>query len=78
MRLQSPIIVKIVRMLYTGTTAAIKHTTTLFQTFTGCRQGGIESPIIFNIYLDFVLRCAEKNREGSSRAISKYRSEILF
>ena len=59
-RLQSPIIVKILRMLYTGTTAAIKHTTTLFQTFTGCRQGGMESPIIFNIYLDFVLHCAEK------------------
>ena len=32
-RLQSPIIVKILRMLYTGTTAAIKHITTLFQTY---------------------------------------------
>ena len=26
---------------------------------TGCRQGGIESPVLFNIYMDFVLRCAE-------------------
>ena len=31
-RLQSPIIVKIIRMLYTDTTAAIKHTATVFQT----------------------------------------------
>ena len=33
--------------------------TTIFPTFSGCRQGGIESPILFNIFLDFVLRCAE-------------------
>ena len=26
---------------------------------TDCRQGGIESPVVFNIYLDFVLRCVE-------------------
>ena len=26
---------------------------------TGCRQGGIESPVLFNIYMDFVLRCVE-------------------
>ena len=27
---------------------------------TGCRQGGIESPVLFNIYMDFVLRCVEQ------------------
>ena len=51
-RLQSPI-------FYTGTPAAIKGTNLFFKTKTGCRQGAIESPIIFNIYLDFVLRCVE-------------------
>ena len=26
---------------------------------TRCRLGGIESPVLFNIYMDFVLRCVE-------------------
>lgn len=58
-RTASPVLVKILKALYTGTSAAIKGSKQLFQVFSGCRQGGIESPIIFNIYLDFVLRCAE-------------------
>jgi hypothetical protein len=58
-RLKSPILVNILKALYTGTSAAIKGSTTFFETFSGCRQGGVESPVLFNIYLDFVLRCAE-------------------
>ena len=58
-RLKSPIIVKILKALYSGTSAAIKGSKSFFKTFVGCRQGGVESPIIFNIFLDFVLRCAE-------------------
>ena len=58
-RLQSLILVKILKALYTGTSAAINGCKVFFKTATGCRQGGIESPIIFNIYLDFVLRCVE-------------------
>ena len=26
---------------------------------TGCGQGGIESPVLFNIYMDFVFGCVE-------------------
>ncbi len=58
-RLKSPIIVNILKTLYTGTSAAIKGSKIFFKTLTGCRQGGVESPVIFNIFLDFVLRCAE-------------------
>ena len=58
-RLNSPFLVKILKVFYTGTSAAIKGSKTFFQTFTGCRQGGLESPVIFNVYMDFVLRCAE-------------------
>ena len=58
-RLKSPIIVNILKVFYTGTSAAIKGSKLIFKTFTGCRQGGIESPVLFNIYLDFVLRCVE-------------------
>ena len=58
-RLKSPILINILKAFYTGTSAVIKGTL-FFQTFTGCRQGGVESPILFNIYLDFVLRCVEQ------------------
>ena len=58
-RLKSPFLVKLLKVFYTGTSAAIKGSKTFFQTFTGCRQGGLESPVIFNVYMDFVLRCAE-------------------
>ena len=52
-------ITSILKALYTGTTASIKNTVNSFQVHTGCRQGGIESPVLFNIYMDFVLRCVE-------------------
>ena len=58
-RIKSPILVNILKIFYTGTSAAIKGSKVFFQTFTGCRQGGLESPVLFNIYMDFVLRCAE-------------------
>ena len=58
-RIKSPILVNLLKLFYTGTTAAIKGSKVFFRTFTGCRQGGLESPVLFNIYMDFVLRCAE-------------------
>ena len=58
-RLKSPLLVNLLKAFYTGTSAAIKGSKYFFKTFSGCRQGGVESPVIFNIYLDFVLRCVE-------------------
>ena len=58
-RTKAPLLIAILKALYTETIAAIKHTTGYFQVHTGCRQGGIESPVLFNIYMDFALRCAE-------------------
>ena len=58
-RIKSPILVKILKLFYTGTSAVIKGSKVFFPTFTGCRQGGLESPVLFNIYMNFVLRCAE-------------------
>ena len=51
-RIKSPILVNILKAFYTGTSAAIKGSKVFFQTITGCRQGGIESLVIFNIYLE--------------------------
>ena len=58
-RLQCPKLVSILRALYTGTSACIKCTAVYFDTLVGCRQGGLESPPIFNLYLDFVIRCTK-------------------
>ena len=53
-----PTLVKLLKCIYVGTTAAIALSENIFVTFCGCRQGGLESPYLFNIFLDFVLRCA--------------------
>ena len=58
-RIKSPILVKILKVFYVGTSACIKGSKIFFKTFTGCRQGGLESPVLFNLYLDFVLRIVE-------------------
>ena len=58
-RTKAPKLTSILKSLYTGTKAAIKNTVDSFQVHTGCRQDGIESPVLFNIYMDFVLRCVE-------------------
>ena len=50
----------ILKSLCTGTNASIKNTIDKFEVHTCCRQGGIESPVLFNIYMDFVLRCVEQ------------------
>ena len=47
-------IITILKSLYKGTIAAIKHTGNLFGVHTVCRQGGLESPLLFNTYIDFI------------------------
>ena len=42
---KAPKLTSILKSLYTGTKAAIKNTVDSFQVHTGCRQGGIESPL---------------------------------
>ena len=57
-RLRCPHLIAILCALYTGTKACIKGTTSFFETLVGCRQGALESPPLFNIYMDFVVRVA--------------------
>jgi len=60
-RTGAKILVYILRKLYDGTTAIISGTKVRFDLLIGCRQGGLESPTLFNYYFDFVLKvCAEE------------------
>ena len=60
-RTGAKILVYILRKLYDGTKAYISGTKTTFDILVGCRQGGLESPTLFNYYFDFVLKvCSEE------------------
>ena len=48
----------ILKLMYVNTTASIKGMKATFDVLIGCRQGGQESPILFNYYFDFVLKIA--------------------
>ena len=48
----------ILKLMYKKTTASIKGMKTTFEVLIGCRQGGQESPVLFNYYFDFVLKIA--------------------
>ena len=60
-------IVDILQTLYTHTTSALAETPEdIFELILGVRQGGPESPMLFNLYLDYVMRvfmedCESKN-----------------
>ena len=49
-------LISLLKAVYTETTASITGLRKSFPTKAGCRQGGIESPILFNIYFDTVCR----------------------
>ena len=48
----------ILKKMYEGTTASIRGMKVKFDVLIGCRQGGQESPCLFNLYFDYVLRIA--------------------
>ena len=51
-------LIAILRKMYEGTTASIRGTQAKFDVLIGCRQGGQESPCLFNYYFDYVLKVA--------------------
>ena len=56
LRLDLPHFVELPRAVYTNTTAVIKGSKKSFKVARGCRQGGLESPGIFNAVFDSVCR----------------------
>ena len=51
-------LISILQKMYEGTTASIKGCKAKFDVLIGCRQGGQESPCLFNYYFDYVLKVA--------------------
>ena len=51
-------LVEILKKMYEGTTACIRGMEARFDVLIGCRQGGQESPCLFNYYFDYVLKVA--------------------
>ena len=51
-------LVAILRKMYENTTASIRGMKESFDVLIGCRQGGQESPCLFNYYFDYVLKIA--------------------
>ena len=50
--------VAVLNRMYDGTAASIKGMHVKFDVLVGCRQGGQESPFLFNLYFDYVLKIA--------------------
>ena len=53
LRVNSPLLLALLKTMYVGTTATITGTRQSFDVLVGCRQGGQESPVCFNYYFDF-------------------------
>ena len=51
-------LIHILKLMYKNTTASIRGMKSTFDVLIGCRQGGQESPVLFNYYFDFVLKIA--------------------
>ena len=49
-------LVAILQKMYEDTTASIRGMTDTYDVLIGCRQGGQESPCLFNYYFDYVLK----------------------
>jgi hypothetical protein len=59
-RTGSQLLTLILSKIYEHTTAYISGTKAKFDILIGCRQGGLESPTLFNYYFDFVLKVCAK------------------
>ena len=62
--------VKIMEELYKKTESVLKGETEYFKTSSGVRQGGSESPNLFNLFLDYIMRIYSKRAEELGLGIS--------
>jgi len=63
----------IMEKLYSNTTFTFEEANETFKTTSGVRQGGPESPFLFKLFIDFVMRVFIENSEGIDFYQHKYR-----
>ena len=62
-----PLIIRFLLCMYTNQTVRVKwgsHTTKAFNVSNGVKQGGVLSPILFNVYIDELLNCLKNSGVG--------------
>ena len=65
LRTGAPKLTALLYAIYQHTTASICGSKAKFEILAGCRQGGLESPCLFNYYFDFCLKvCAKEIDEA--------------
>ena len=70
--------VKIIEELYKKTESTMKGDTEYFETTSGVRQGGSESPNLFNLFLDYIMRIYNDHASKLGLGVSfKFRLEIV-
>ena len=62
--------IRIMEALYTKTLSCMKGDDEYFETTSGVRQGGPESPNLFNLYLDYVMRIYNHHAKNMGLGIS--------
>jgi hypothetical protein len=62
--------VKIMEELYKKTESVMKGETEYFETTSGVRQGGSESPNLFNLFLDYIMRIYSNKAEELGLGVS--------
>lgn len=68
---------EILKTLYENTTLTYDEAMISFKTTSGVRQGGPESPFLFNLYLDFVMRVfIEKCKDDSRIKFFKHKYRV--
>ena len=73
---QSPRLFNILEKLYINTSLTFEEINETFNTSSGVRQGGPESPFLFNLFIDFVMRVFMKNSHDINFFQHKYRFNV--
>ncbi|XP_066917213.1 uncharacterized protein [Clytia hemisphaerica] len=73
---QIPRLVTILNSLYKRTTLTYEEIQTTFETTSGVRQGGPESPFLFNLFIDFVMRIFINNATHANIKFYEHRYRI--
>lgn len=70
-------LVKILEAIYSETTIQlVGHPDTIFQLMSGVRQGGPESPTLYNLFMDYVMRVFKADCSSRNIKFSKFKYRI--